>query len=411
MKIKSEFCQIITERGLGHQFTNLEALDNLLAREKNIPCYIGFDATASSLHVGSLLPIMILRHFQKSGHKPIVLMGGGTTMVGDPSGKDEARKIITPEIIHENIQGIQKIFAKFLTFGDSGNDAMMANNAEWLLPLNYIEFLRDIGQFVSVNRMLQMDSVKSRLERESHLSFLEFNYMVLQAYDFMELHRRYKCRLQMGGSDQWGNIVSGIELAHKIDGAELFGLTTPLLTTSSGAKMGKSAKGAVWLNEDLLSSYDYWQFWRNTEDADVVRFLKIFTEIPLPEIEKLSKLQGQEINEAKIILANHATTMVHGAEKSKSAFETAQNLYSAGVMGGDIAQYKLSNYPINIVNLLVDCGFCSSNSDARRNIQGGAIRLNDRVISDANFQITNNEMINNTAKLSFGKKKHLQIIL
>ncbi len=409
-KYKSEFCNIITERGLMHQCTNMEQLDILLAQKRGVPCYIGFDATAQSLHVGSLLPIMLLHHFQQCGHKPIVLMGGGTTMVGDPSGKDEARKIITPETINENIAGIKKIFAKFLQFGHGETSAVMENNANWLMGLNYIDFLRQVGQHLSVNRMIQMDSVKLRLERESHLSFLEFNYMVLQAYDFYELHLRYGARLQMGGSDQWGNIVSGIELTHKLDGTQLFGVTTPLLTTSSGAKMGKSANGAVWLNPDMLSPYNYWQYWRNCEDADVGRFLRIFTKLSLSEIAKLEQLAGQEINEAKIILANLTTAMVHGQEIAEQCHKTAFEVFEQGKMAGDMPKHTIAQVPTSMVQLLVECGLCASNSDARRQIQGGAIKWNDQIIDDITKQINESDMPDGQGKLSFGKKKHFLIV-
>jgi len=321
---KSDFLRSMSERGYIHQCSNEEELDRR-ANEETITAYVGFDCTAKSLHVGNLLGIMMLRKLQQSGHKPIVLIGGGTTRVGDPSGKDDTRKLLSDEQINENIAGIKKVFERFLTFGDGPTDAVMVNNADWLLKLNYIHFLRDYGRHFTLNRMLTFESVKQRLDREQPLTFLEFNYMIFQAYDYLELFRRHGCSLQMGGSDQWGNIINGIELGRRVDGAELFALTTALLTTSSGAKMGKTAKGAVWLNEDMLSPYDYWQFWRNTEDSDVGRFLRLFTELPIERIEELEKLEGAELNDAKKLLASEACAMAHGPDKAQEAAETARH--------------------------------------------------------------------------------------
>ncbi|MDH5747790.1 MAG: tyrosine--tRNA ligase, partial [Rhodospirillales bacterium] len=332
---RSDFIKIATERGFFHQCTDLEALDDLASKEI-VSAYIGFDCTAPSLHAGSLVSIMLLRALQQSGHKPIVLMGGGTTKVGDPSGKDESRQLLSEEQIAANMNGIKQVFSKFLTFGDGPTDAIMVNNADWLDELQYIPFLRDYGRHFSINRMLGFESVKLRLEREHPLTFLEFNYMILQAYDFLELSRRQNCLLQMGGSDQWGNIVNGVELGRRIDNRSLYGLTTPLLTTSSGAKMGKTAAGAVWLNEDMLSAYDYWQYWRNTEDDDVGRFMKLFTDLPLDEIERQEKLEGNEINEAKKTLATEATKLCHGAEAAKGAAETARKTFEEGTLGEDL---------------------------------------------------------------------------
>jgi tyrosyl-tRNA synthetase len=327
--LRSDFLKVFSERGYMHQCTDVEALDKAFAEEK-VTAYIGFDCTARSLHAGSLMQIMILRRLQQAGHKPIVLMGGGTTKVGDPTGRDESRPLITDETIRENMDGIKKVFEKFLTFGDGPTDAIMVNNADWLDNIEYIPFLREYGPHFSINRMLSFDSVKLRLEREESMSFLEFNYMILQAYDFVELKKNYDCSLQLGGSDQWGNIVNGVELGRRTNGFSLFGLTSPLLTTSSGAKMGKTAGGAVWLNEDMLSAYDYWQFWRNTEDADVGKFLKLFTEIPLEEIARLEKLEGQELNDAKKILADACTTMAHGEAAARAAAETARQTFEMG---------------------------------------------------------------------------------
>src|SRR3984957_2987048 len=343
---KSDFLQVLASRGFIHQVSEPEALD-ALAREKAITAYIGFDCTAAALHVGSLLPNIVLYWAEKTGHRPIALMGGGTTRVGDPSGKDESRRILTDDIIAANLAGIRAVFAKFLRFGNAPGDSVMANNADWLNPLNYIDFLRDVGRHFSVNRMLAFDSVKLRLDRQQELSFLEFNYMILQAYDFVELHKRAGCVLQMGGSDQWGNIVSGIDLGRRIANAQLFALTTPLLTTSSGAKMGKTAAGAVWLNADLVSPYDYWQYWRNTEDADVGRFLKLFTVMPLPEIARLAALQGGEINEAKKALATEATSLVHGREAAEQAAATARTTFEEGGLGANLPTVEIPRAEIS----------------------------------------------------------------
>lgn len=407
----SDFIHEITWRGYLHQCTALNELD-ALAKKKAITGYIGFDATADSLHVGSMVQIMILRRLQQTGHRPIVLMGGGTTKIGDPSGKDAARRMLTPQDINQNISGIQEIFTNFLEFGEG--KAIMANNADWLDKLNYIEFLRDYGRHFSVNRMLSFDSVKLRLEREQNLSFLEFNYMILQAYDFVELAKRYQCQLQMGGSDQWGNIVNGVELGRRTNNMDLFGLTTPLIATASGAKMGKTAQGAVWLNKDRLSPYDYWQYWRNTEDADVVRFLKMFTDLPQAEIERLAKLQGAEINQAKITLANECTKMAHGNEAATSAEATARAIFIEGQLGEDlprmaIAKEELSN-GIPAYEMLKRAGLVASNAEGRRLINGGGAKLNDKVIEDENYRIGNKDFDNDgSMKLSFGKKKHVLV--
>ncbi|MBO42191.1 MAG: tyrosine--tRNA ligase [Rhodospirillaceae bacterium] len=407
---KTEFLQKAQARGYIHQCTDIAGLDTL-AEKKPISAYIGFDATANSLHVGSLVPIMLLRLLQRTGHKPIILMGGGTTKVGDPSGKDESRQLLTEDEITSNIAGIKSIFERFLNFGEGPNDAILFNNAEWLDPLEYIPFLRDFGQHFSINRMLGFESVKQRLDREQPLSFLEFNYVVLQAYDFLELSRRADCRLQMGGSDQWGNIVSGIDLARRVDGADLFGLTTPLLTTSSGAKMGKTADGAIWLNEDRLRSYDYWQFWRNTEDADVGRFLKLFTELPISEIKRFEALKGAEINDAKIALADGATALCHGVDAAHSAAETAHKTFGEGHFGEDLPRITVPATELSdgipAFVLIARTHLAKSNSDARRLIKGGGARLNDKKIEDENLKISSID-INDQGiiKLSAGKKRH-----
>ena len=393
--------KLLEERGYIHQITDAEALDSL-AEKQIVPGYIGFDATASSLHVGSLFQIMILRRLQQSGHKPIVLMGGGTTKVGDPSGKDEGRKLLSDEEIEANIAGIRRVFERFLTFGDGPTDAVMMNNADWLDGLTYIPFLREVGRHFTINRMLTFDSVRLRLDREQPLTFLEFNYMILQAYDFMELSRRVGCRVQLGGSDQWGNIVNGIELARRIDGTELFGVTSPLITTSDGAKMGKTAAGAVWLNEDLLSPYDYWQFWRNTSDADVGRFLRIYTDLPLDEIERLERLPGAEINDAKIVLATEATTMLHGRDAALAAAHTARQTFESGGAGEDLPKLSLGD-GMNVAHALTAIGFTSSNKEAKRKIAEGAVRLNDEAVSDPGLTIFASDQ---PLKISLGKKRH-----
>ena len=405
---KSDFLNALAERGFIHQVSEPDILD---ARAKAGPItgYIGFDCTASSLHVGSLLPIMMLYWLQQTGHRPIALMGGGTTRVGDPSGKDETRRVLTDEVITENLKGIRAIFAKFLKFEGAGGSAVMANNADWLNKLNYIDFLRDVGRHFSVNRMLSFDSVKLRLDRQQELSFLEFNYMVLQAYDFVELNKRYGCILQMGGSDQWGNIVSGIDLGRRMLNAQLFALTAPLITTSSGAKMGKTAAGAVWLNPDLVSPYDYWQYWRNTEDGDVARFLKLFTVLPLDEIARLAALKGNEINEAKKVLATEATVLVHGRSAAQQAAETARKTFEEGAPAETLPTVRIEN-GTGILNAAVATGAVSSTSEARRQIKSGGIKLNGVVVSDERTVLTDdNATPEGVHVLSFGKKRHFQL--
>jgi tyrosyl-tRNA synthetase len=408
---KSDFLAILLERGFLHQCSDLEGVD-AKARSGDLTAYIGFDCTASSLHVGSLLPIMMLRWLQKTGNKPVPLMGGGTTRVGDPSGKDESRKLLSIEQIDENKNSIKKIFAKFLTFGSGSHDAIMPDNAEWLTALNYIEFLRDVGRHFSVNRMLSMDSVKMRLERDQELSFIEFNYRCLQAYDFVELNKRYGCVLQMGGSDQWGNIVTGIDLGRRMGRPQLYALTSPLLTTSSGAKMGKTAAGAVWLNEDMLPVYDYWQFWRNSEDADVGRFLRLFTELPMDEIHKLETLGGAEINEAKKILANEATTMVHGREAADLAAETARKTFEEGTISASLPTIYVTaqelSAGIGVLNAFVKAGLVASTGEARRQIKGGGLRINDELANDDRALLSQAHVNSDgVIKLSLGKKKHV----
>jgi tyrosyl-tRNA synthetase len=383
---KSDFLNVLAARGFIHQVSEpAEALD-ALAHEKPITAYIGFDCTAASLHVGSLLPIMMLHWVQQTGHRPIALMGGGTTRVGDPSGKDESRRLLTDEMINENLKGIRAIFDKFLKFEGAGGDAVMANNADWLNTLNYIDFLRDVGRHFSVNRMLSLDSVKLRLDRQQELSFLEFNYMILQAYDFVELHRRYGCVLQMGGSDQWGNITGGIDLGRRISNAQLFALTSPLITTSSGAKMGKTAAGAVWLDPRMTSQYDFWQYWRNIEDADVERFLKLFTTLPLDEIERLAALRDREINEAKKILATEVTSMVYDPKIAKRIEESARATFEQGGMGADLPAIFVS-VGDSILSANTSIGFSSSNAIARQFVKDGAVYLGDRKISDISYKL------------------------
>ncbi len=410
---KSDFLRTMSERGFIHQTSDDAGLDHLFSTE-TVSAYIGFDPTASSLHAGGLIQIMMLYWLQQTGHRPVALMGGGTGMVGDPSFKDEARKLMTPQTIQSNIDGIKKVFSNYLTFGDGPRDALMLNNAEWLLPLNYLEFLRDVGQHFSVNRMLSFDSVKQRLEREQSLSFLEFNYMILQAYDFVELYRRHGVRLQMGGSDQWGNIVNGIDLGRRLDTPQLYALTTPLLTTASGAKMGKSLSGAVWLNADMLSPYDFWQYWRNTEDADVGRFLKLYTTLPLGEIAKLEALGGSEINEAKKVLATEVTALLHGREAAEAAGETARKTFEEGVTAESLPTVEVERAAleagIGILSLFVNAGLAASNGEARRHIQGGAVRLNDEPVSDDRRVVTLQDLSpQNVLKLSLGKKKHILV--
>jgi len=410
-KYKSEFLNVLENRGFIHQMSEPERLDAVLAKG-SVSAYIGFDCTAPSLHAGSLVPIMMLYWLQQTGHKPIALMGGGTTRVGDPSGKDESRLLLTPEKINENMDGIKQVFSKFLHFGDDATDAVMVNNADWLDQLNYIDFLRNYGPHFTINRMLAFDSVKLRLDREQPLTFLEFNYMILQAYDFLELNRRNNCVLQMGGSDQWGNIINGMELGRRVDQAQLHALTSPLLTTSSGAKMGKTASGAVWLNADMLSPYDYWQYWRNTEDGDVGRFLKLFTTLPLDEIAKLEALGGVEINEAKKILANEATKLLHGDDAAKTAAETAQKTFEQGDFAKDLPSVEISSDQLadnfGILSALVTAGLAASNGEARRHIQGGAIKINDQPCQDFRHSLSASDLTSEgVIKLSMGKKKHV----
>jgi len=461
-KYTSEFLRVMHERGFVHQCTDTDRLDKQL-KDGRVAAYIGFDATAPSLHAGSLMQIMALRWLQKTGHKPIVLLGGGTTKVGDPSGKDEARKMLSGEEINKNIAGIRATIEQFLTFGSAATDAILVNNADWLDNLNYVDFLRDYGRFFSVNRMLTQDSVKLRLERQQNLSFLEFNYMILQAYDFTELHQRYGCALQIGGSDQWGNIIMGIDLHHRIEsekrfqpmkldkksthkvvevqpiiqskradpkdystetfmrhvnqGADknLFGLTTPLLTTAGGAKMGKTADGAVWLSKDMLPAYDYWQYWRNTEDADVGKFLRLFTELPIKEIEKLEALKGAEINEAKKILASEVTKLCHGDRAAKQALETAKATFEQGGIGKDIPIFELFKADLGkgmaAYELLRQSGLAESGGEAKRLIRGGGGRINDKKIEDENELIGPSAFKNGELKLSAGKKKHVLVKL
>jgi tyrosyl-tRNA synthetase len=402
---KSDLLKLLDERGYIHQVTDAAGLDSLAAKGP-VTGYIGFDATAPSLHVGSLVQIMMLRRMQQSGHRPIVLMGGGTTKVGDPSGKDESRKLLTDADIAANIAGIRKVFERFLQFGDSPTSAIMLNNADWLDGLEYLPFLRDVGPHFTINRMLTFDSVRLRLDREQPLTFLEFNYMILQAYDFLELSRRAACRVQLGGSDQWGNIVNGIELTRRMDGTELFGLTTPLITTSDGAKMGKTAQGAVWLSADLLSPYDYWQFWRNSADADVGKFLRLFTDISLEEIGRLESLPGAEINQAKIALANAATAMLHGDEAARGAEETARQTFAEGGAGEDLPTLPVGD-GMSVTHALTALGFTSSNKEAKRKIAEGAVRLNDQPVSDPGLMV---DVAGGPVKLSLGKKRHALLV-
>jgi len=413
----SDFIKEIIARGFIHQATDINNLDKLLDNSHIIPAYIGFDCTASSLHVGSLIQIMLLKWFQKSGHKPIVLLGGGTSLVGDPSGKDESRKLINEDIIKSNSIGIKDVFNKFLNFDQGENKALMVDNAEWLKNLNYIEFLRDYGKHFSINRMLTFDSVKLRLDREQTLSFLEFNYMILQAYDFYELNKRYGCKIQMGGSDQWGNIINGIELHRRVNSLTsknpLYGLTSPLITTASGSKMGKTANGAIWLNSNLCSPWDYWQFWRNTEDKDVIRFLKLFTEISLEEIKKLEELEGAEINDAKIMLANAATTLLHGEEETKKAISTAKNIFEKKEGTANLPVISYNNNELTEGVPILECltnnnYLLSSKGEARRLIRGSGVKINNITVSDENMKINNSLFVNESRiKLSVGKKKHI----
>jgi tyrosyl-tRNA synthetase len=401
MTYQSDLLTTLTSRGYVHQMTDATALD-ALAGKQVVPGYIGFDPTAPSLHVGSLVQIMLLRRLQQTGHKPIVLMGGGTGKIGDPSFKDEARKLLGEDGIKANVASIRRIFERFLTFGDGPTDAVMLDNAEWLDALEYIPFLRDVGQHFSVNRMLAFDSVKLRLDREQSLSFLEFNYMILQAYDFLELSRRAQCRLQMGGSDQWGNIVNGIELARRMDATEVYGVTTPLITTADGGKMGKTMSGAVWLHEDQLPHFDYWQFWRNTDDRDVGRFLKLFTDLPLDEIARLEALEGAEINAAKIVLANEATAMCRGRAAAEQAAETARKTFEEGASGDSLPSYAVAGGAIGVVEALVGLGFVASNGEARRKIAEGAVRVDGEPVREPTASID----VASPVRLSLGKKRH-----
>ena len=398
-------------RGFLQDCTDLQGLDEKLL-EGCMTAYIGFDATADSLHIGSLIQIMMLRWLQRTGHKPLPLMGGGTTKIGDPSGKDESRQLITTEIINDNINGIQKVFEKYLSFGETSTDAKIINNAEWLDKLNYIEFLRDIGKHFTINRMISMESVKLRLDREQPLTFLEFNYMLLQAYDFMELNNRYDVSLQMGGSDQWGNIVNGIDLTRRLNKKSVFGLTTPLLTKADGSKMGKSANGAIWLNSDKLSPYEFWQYWRNTLDADVGKFLKLFSELPVSECDRLGSLEGQEINEAKIILANEVTKLCHGEEAAISSNKTAHKVFTEDGSDDNLPTLEISKLEIidgiSFTQALVRTGLVSSGKEAKRIIAGGGAKLNDQVINDAGYMLDATEL-HKTPKISASKKKHALI--
>ena len=414
---KSDFLRTMHERGFIHQMSDESGLDDLLAKE-SVTAYIGFDPTAPSLHAGGLIQIMMLHWFQATGHQPISLMGGGTGMVGDPSFKEEARQLMTVDTIEENIASIKRVFANYLDYdkGPEGSKggALMVNNAEWLRELNYLEFLRDVGRHFSVNRMLSFDSVKTRLDREQSLSFLEFNYMILQAYDYVELNKRYGCRLQMGGSDQWGNIINGIDLGHRMGTPQLYALTSPLLTTSSGAKMGKSVNGAIWLNPDMLSAYDFWQYWRNTEDADVARFLKLYTTLPMDEISRLSALGGSEINEVKKILATEITAMLHGRDAAEQAAETARKTFEEGALAENLPTVEIPEAEIEagigLLALMVRAGLAASNGEARRHVQGGAVKINDRPVSDERALIGSGEVTEaGVIKLSLGKKKHILV--
>ena len=401
MTYTSTLLRLLDERGYIHQLTDAEGLDSL-ANAQVIPGYIGFDATAPSLHVGSLVQIMLLRRLQQAGHKPIVLMGGGTTKVGDPSGKDDSRKLLTAEAIDANIASIRKVFERFLTFGDGPSDAVMVNNDDWLSALGYVDMLREVGPHFTINRMLTFDSVKLRLEREQPLTFLEFNYMILQAYDFRELALQHGCRLQMGGSDQWGNIVNGIELTRRMNGIEVFGVTTPLLTTADGAKMGKTAAGAVWLNEDALPAWDFWQYWRNADDRDVGKFLRLFTDLPLDEIARLEALEGSEINAAKVVLANEVTRLCRGDEAAKAAEATASATFAGGGVGADLPVLALPAEGIGIIDALVGIGFAASRGEAKRLVAGGGARVDGEPVGDEAFHIPGGQ----ETRISSGKKRH-----
>ncbi|WP_062233388.1 tyrosine--tRNA ligase [Aureimonas sp. N4] len=410
-KFKSDFLRVLDERGFIHQISDPEGLD-ALALKGPITGYVGYDATATSIHIGNLITVTMLYWMQETGHKAISLMGGGTSMVGDPSFRDDQRRLLTTDQIQTNIDGIQRVFGNILRY-DGSNPAIMVNNADWLLKLNYVEFLRDVGRHFSVNRMLSFDSVKLRLDREQSLSFLEFNYMIMQGYDFTELNRQYGAVLQMGGSDQWGNIINGVDLSHRMGGPQLYALTTPLLTKSSGEKMGKSASGAVWLNGDLFSPYDFWQYWRNTEDADVGRFLKIFTRLPLDEIARLANLGGSEINEAKKILATEATAIVHGRDAASQAAETARTTFEDGALADNLPTVEVTKDElasgIGILSLLVKAGLAASNGEARRHVSGGAVRLADQAIADDRKIVGEAEIQDGVVKLSLGKKRHVLV--
>jgi len=408
---KSDFLATLSQRGFIHQVSDETGLDDLF-RTETVTAYVGYDATATSLHIGNLISATMLYWMQETGHRPIALMGGGTSMVGDPSFRDEQRGLLTPEAIDTNIASIKRIFSRILRFGDGPADALMVNNADWLMKLNYVEFLRDVGRHFSVNRMLSFDSVKIRLDREQSLSFLEFNYMIMQGYDFVELNRRYGCRLQMGGSDQWGNIINGVDLGHRMGTPQLYALTTPLLTTASGAKMGKTANGAVWLNEDVFSPYDFWQYWRNTEDADVGRFLKIFTRMPLDEIARLEALGGAEINEAKKILATEATAIVHGREAADKSAETARQTFEAGTLADDLPAVAIPGAEleagIGVLEAFRRSGLAASNGEARRLVKGGGARVNDKVVEDDRRVLGSGDVTGDRViKLSLGRKKHV----
>lgn len=409
-KYKSDFLNVLDQRGLVAQISDPEGLD-ALASKQIITGYVGYDATATSIHIGNLITVTMLYWLQETGHRPISLMGGGTSMVGDPTGREEQRQVLTTEKINSNIESIKKVYSRILRYGDGPTDAIMVNNADWLLKLNYVDFLREIGRYFTISRMLSFESVKMRLEREQSLTFLEFNYMIMQGYDFVELNRRYDCVLQMGGTDQWGNIINGVDLSHKMGGPQFYALTTPLLTTASGAKMGKTANGAVWLNEDLFSPYDFWQYFRNTEDADVEKFLKIFTRLPLDEIAKLAALDGAELNEAKKILATEATAVVHGRENAEQAASTAASTFETGALDlslptADVPKSDLAS-GIGIQNALVLAGLAASNGEARRHVQSGAVRVNDELVGDERASLgTAALQSEGVIKLSVGKKRH-----
>lgn len=410
---KSDFLNVLNERALIHQISDPGGLDARCAQGAPVTAYVGYDATATSLHIGNLITLTLLYWFQQTGHRPITLMGGGTSMVGDPSFRDDQRQLLTPDKIDANIAGIKTVFSRILDYHDGPTGALMVNNADWLMQLDYVDFLRQVGRHFSVNRMLTFDSVRLRLEREQSLSFLEFNYMIMQGYDFVELSRRYDCILQMGGSDQWGNIVNGLDLSHKMGGPQLYALTTPLLTTASGAKMGKTASGAVWLNGDLFSPYDYWQYFRNTEDADVERFLKVFTRLPLDEIARLAALDGAEINEAKKLLATEATAIIHGRPAADQALETARKTFEEGALSADLPTIEVPTADlkrgIGLLNLIVMAGLASSNGEARRHIKGGAVRINDEQVTDERMTIDQGHLAEGVVKLSLGKKKHVLV--